>query len=86
MSNRMDIKSKGDRLKETITLLKKLPEVGIPTSHYLYDQVKDRMTTWVSDGPAYSERFDFGTHWGDLSLPVKEGRWASLNLVAKKTN
>jgi hypothetical protein len=80
----MDIKDKGERLKETITLLKKLPEVGIPTSSYLYEQVKTQMTTWVSNGPAYSERFDFGSHWGDLNLPVKVGKVASLNLVAKR--
>ena len=77
-------KSKGERLKETITLLKKLPEVGVPTSCYAYEQVKDIMTAWVSDGPAYDDRIDFGTHWGDLKLPVKEGQIASLNLVAKR--
>ena len=80
----MDIKSKGDRLKETVTLLKKLPEVGVPTSSYIYEQVKQQMTIWVSDGPAYSDRFDFGSHWGDLNLPVKAEKVASLNLVAKR--
>jgi hypothetical protein len=79
----MDVKTKGERLKETITLLKKLPEVGVPTSSYVYEQVKQQMTLWVSDGPAFDDRFDFGTHWGDLKLPVKPGRVASLNLVAK---
>ena len=78
------LKSKGERLKETVTLLKKLPEVGVPTSSYVYEQVKNEMTTWVSDGPVFDERFDFGTHWGDLKLPVKEGQVSSLNLVAKR--
>ena len=77
------IKTKGERLKETVTLLKKLPEVGVPSSSYIYEQVKQHMTTWVSDGPAFDERFDFGTHWGDLNLPIKAGRVASLNLVSK---
>lgn len=80
----MDIKSKGERLKETVTLLKKLPEVGVPTSSYVYEQVKNEMTNWVSDGPAFDDRFDFGSHWGDLKLPVKAGHVASLNLVAKR--
>ena len=79
----MDVKTKGERLNETITLLKKLPEVGVPTSSYVYEQVKQQMTLWVSDGSAFDDRFDFGTHWGDLKLPVKTGRVASLNLVAK---
>ena len=78
------LKSKGERLKETVVLLKKLPEVGVPTSSYVYEQVKKEMTNWVSDGPVFDERFDFGTHWGDLKLPVKEGQVASLNLVAKR--
>lgn len=83
--NRMsDIKEKGERLKETITLLKKLPEVGIPTSTYIYEKVKTLMTTWVSDGPAVSERLDFGTHWGDLNLPVKKDKVASLDLKVKR--
>ena len=80
----MEVKPKGERLKETITLLKKLPEVGVPASSYIYEQVKQEMTTWVSDGPVFDERFDFGSHWGDLKLPVKPGQVASLNLVAKR--
>jgi hypothetical protein len=80
----MDVKTKGERLKETVTLLKKLPEVGVPTSSYVYEQVKQQMTTWVSDGPAFDDRFDFGTHWGDLKLPVKKSQVASLNLVLKR--
>ena len=80
----MDVKPKGERLKETITLLKKLIEIGVPSSNYVYEQVATQMKAWVSDGPAYSDRFDFGSHWGDLSLPVKVGKVASLNLVAKR--
>ena len=82
--NRM-LKPKEERLTETITLLKKLPEVGIPQSHYMFTQVKDRMSSWVADGPALSERLDFGSHWGDLTLPVKQGRVASLDLKAKRS-
>ena len=29
-----NLKPKGERLKETITLLKKLPEVGVPRESY----------------------------------------------------
>jgi hypothetical protein len=79
------LKPKEERLTETITLLKKLPEVGIPQSHYMFTQVKDRMSSWVADGPALSERLDFGSHWGDLTLPVKQGRVASLDLKAKRS-
>ena len=51
----MSTKEKGERLKETIVLLNKLPEVGIPKSSYLFEKVKTLMSTWVSDGPAVTE-------------------------------
>jgi len=79
----MSEKSKEERLKETITLLKKLPEVGIPKTTYAYSHVQELMTAWVNGGPAVSERIDFMSHWGDLTLPVKEGKVSSLDLKAK---
>jgi hypothetical protein len=79
-----EVKPKAERLKETITLLNKLPEVGVSKIHPVYDQVKGLMSAWVADGPAVSERIDFGTHWGDLTLPTKAGRVASLDLRVKR--
>lgn len=78
-------KPKAERLKETITLLKKLPQVGIPDSSYAYEKVKGLMTAWVNDGPAHTELIDFKSHWGTLVLPVKEGKVSSLDLKAKRT-
>ena len=79
-----DIKSKAERLKETITLLKKLPEVGIARESWAYSQVQDLMTVWVNGGPAVTEKIDFESHWGTLVLPVKEGKVSSLDLKVKK--
>ena len=78
------VKSKEERLKETITLLMKLPSVGIPRMHPLFLIVKEKMSTWVNGGDAISERIDFGSHWGELILPTKPGRVSSLDLKAKK--
>jgi hypothetical protein len=78
------IKSKAERLKETITLLKKLPEVGIARESWAYSQVQDLMTAWVNDGPAVTEKIDFESHWGTLVLPIKEGNVSSLDLKVKK--
>lgn len=77
-------KPKAERLKETITLLKKLPQVGIPDNSYAYGRVKDLMTTWVNDGPALTEHIDFKSHFGTLVLPVKAGKVSSLDLKAKR--
>jgi len=71
-------------LKETITLLKKLPEVGIARESWAYSQVQDLMTAWVNGGPAVTEKIDFESHWGTLVLPIKEGNVSSLDLKVKK--
>ena len=77
------VKSKGERLKETITLLKKLPEVGVPMESYAYSQVQELMTTWVNGGPAIRETIDFVSHTGILTLPVIDGKVSSLDLKVK---
>lgn len=82
----MEIKPKEERVKETITLLNKLPEVGVPKTHPLFLQIKDLMSKWVNMSETIAERIDFGTHWGDLILPSKAGKIASLDLKSKRPN
>ena len=77
-------KSKGERLKETITLLKKLPEVGVARESYPYSQVQDLMTEWVNGGGYKRETIDFDSHVGTLTLPIVEGQVSSLDLKVKK--
>ena len=79
-----NLKPKEERLKETITILKKLKEIGIPSDHHFYNEIKERMSEWVNDGEALEETIDFVSHWAELNLPEKKGRVASLNLKAKK--
>ena len=78
-----EIKSKGDRLKETIRILKKLPEVGVPKDSYSYSQVQELMTTWVEGGGRVSETLDFVSHWAEIVLPIRYDQTASLHLKAK---
>ena len=77
------LKSKGERLKETITLLKKLPEVGVARESYPYSQVQDLMTEWVNGGSYKKEVIDFESHTGTLTLPIVEGQVSSLDLKVK---
>jgi hypothetical protein len=77
------LKPKAERLKETMVLLKKIQEVGVPKSHYVFYEVKNLLSAWVSDGPAVTQEIDFGSHLGELKLPVKLGSVATLNLKAK---
>lgn len=76
-------KDKAERLKETITLLKKLPEVGVARESYAYSQVQDLMTEWVNGGGYKKEVIDFESHTGTLILPIVEGRVSSLDLKVK---
>lgn len=78
------MKSRIERLKETITLLKKLPTVGVARESYPYSQVQDLMTAWVNDGPATRTTIDFESHLGELVLPIEEGKVSSLDLKIKK--
>jgi hypothetical protein len=80
----MPVKSRVERLKETITLLKKLPEVGVPRETYAYSQVQDLMTEWVNGAEASRHIIDFESHEGTLVLPDKEGQVSSLDLKVKK--
>jgi hypothetical protein len=79
----MPVKTRIERLKETITLLKKLPQVGVPRESYAYSQVQDLMTTWVNGAAASSHLIDFESHIGTLVLPDKEDTVSSLDLKAK---
>ena len=80
----MPEKSKAERVKETVTLLKKLPKVGVSDISYEYCQIKDLMTAWVNGAAASTHIIDFGSHIGTLVLPDKDGQVCSLDLKANK--
>lgn len=76
-------KTKLDRVKEAVTLLKKLPTAGIPTSHEVYIHVNDQVSNWVKTGIPSSETIDLGTHTGELVLPVLKDVNISFHLKKK---
>jgi len=79
------IKTKEDRLKETIRLLHKLKDVGLFTNDkQLYQQIQIVMTKWVNGGPSVDDRYDIGTHWLELKLPVYSDKAATIVLRVKK--
>lgn len=79
-------KTKGDRLKETVRLLKELQRVGIRVNDPGYKEIQRLMTVWVNDGVALTtvvELVKYGRQ-ADLSLPTKADRAASINLRVVK--
>ena len=79
-------KSKEDRVKETITILKKLKELGIAETEPGYVLTKQHMSKWVHDGEAASYSVEFPRYGrrAELVLPRRADRAASLALKAPK--
>ncbi len=79
-----NLKPKEERLRETITILKKLQEVGIPETDPGYVEAKEKLSTWVQGGEAAQYTIVFARHSrkGILVLPRKAGVAASFLLKA----
>ena len=75
-------KSKADRLKETIRLLKELQRVGFHETDPGYMEIKRIMTQWVNDGEKVRAVVSFIRHGRDahVELPKRADKAASINL------
>lgn len=80
-------KPKEERLRETLTILQKLNDIGIPSTDPGYLDVKTRMSQWVKDGLASTTKIQFPRFGrrGELVLPRRADRAASLNLKGSST-
>jgi len=79
-------KTKLDRVKETMTILKKLKELGIRVADPGYIGVKDAMTEWINTGEPAEKKIEFPFHGrvAELELPYKERETATMVLKAPK--
>jgi hypothetical protein len=84
MRNGRPLKSKQDRVKESITILKKLKELGIPTNEPGYFLTKQRLDVWIAGGDQWEGRIDFPRFQrrAELVLPVKPERVVSMTIFA----
>lgn len=75
-------KPKVERVKETITLLNKLKEVGILDTDPGYLEIKEKMATWVKEGGSATFEVDFvrTNRRAEVVLPRRADRAASINL------
>jgi hypothetical protein len=78
----MPEKTKADRLKETIRLLKELQRVGISDNAFGYDEIKRIMTQWVNDGVKVNTTVELPRHGRQavLTLPNMDNKAAGINL------
>lgn len=77
-------KEKAEKVKETITLLTKLKELGIPDNEPGYLETKRRCDEWIQGTEAWSGRIDFPRFGrrAELILPARAGRVSSMKLFA----
>jgi len=79
-------KSKADRLKETIRLLKELQRVGIGERHEGYFEIKTLLSKWVQDGEKAVATIELRNHGrvAEITLPKRADKAASIHLRAVK--
>ena len=78
------LKPKAERVKEAVTILGKLREIGVPSNEVGYIVTKQKIDEWIQGGPAFNDIIEFPRlqRRAELKLPVKMGRVASLMLFA----
>jgi len=81
-----EVKSKAERLKDTIMILKKLQQVGIPKTNPGYQEIQAAMTEWVNSTEAATHVIPIARFGRDaeLILPKDSGITAKLNLRLMK--
>ena len=84
--NGRPLKSKMDRVKESITILKKLQELGIPTNEPGYTFTKQQLDLWIQGGDRWEGRVDFPRFQrrAEMVLPVRPDRVVSMTIFAPK--
>jgi hypothetical protein len=81
-----EVKSKAERLRDTVMILKKLQKVGIPKTNPGYQDIQTAMTEWVNSTEAATHTIllaRFGRE-ADLILPKDSGITATCNLRLMK--
>ncbi len=86
VKNGRPLKSKMERVKESITILKKLKELGIPTNEPGYVFTKQKLDEWIAGGEQWDGRVDFPRFQrrAELVLPVRPDRVVSMTIFAPR--
>jgi hypothetical protein len=80
------LKSLADRLKEGVTLLLKLREVGITDTEPGFQELKAKISEWTKSEDAWSGEIEFARYgrYANVILPSKPGVVASMTLKTRK--
>jgi len=83
--SKQQTKSTQERLKESISILKQLNDIGVHSTNPAYKELSGRFNDWVRGGEAWTGDIEFPKYnrIAQVSLPVKLGRVATCNFLVK---
>ena len=83
---KQELKSLEDRLKEGVTLLLKLREVGITDTEPGFQELKAKISEWTKSDHAWNGQIEFARYgrYADVILPSKPGVVASMTLKMRR--
>lgn len=80
------VKTKEERLKEGISLLKQLREAGVKELYGGFQELKTRISEWVTTGDSWEGTISFAEHGrvAEVELPKYNNRAAGMHFKVKK--
>lgn len=81
------LKSKEERVKDAVKLLKTMKDFGIPQNDAGYIEIKQKLDEWIQGGDKWSGliRFSRVANEAELALPVKPGKEIMMKVLAPKS-
>lgn len=81
-----ELKTKGERLKEGVSLLTQLREAGVKELYGGFQDLKQKISDWVNTGEAWEGSVPFPEHGriAEVELPKYNNRAAGLHFKVKK--
>lgn len=80
------IKSKADRLKEGIAILKQLTDAGVKKTSFGFMELKEKISEWVGSEASWEGTISFAEYGriAEVELPKYDNRAAGLNFKVKR--
>ncbi len=80
------LKSKEERIKDAVKLLKVMKDFGIPPNDAGFMEIKQKLDEWIQGGDKWSGRIRFSrvANEAELELPIKPGKEIMMKVLAPK--
>lgn len=80
------LKPQSERIKESVSLLKKLKELGVLTNDAGYIEIKQRLDEWIQGGDKWYGLIEFSRldQKAEVDIPIKPGKELMVKLLAPR--